>query len=71
MYLCSENKYSIFPFLQLCEVPGEKNLSPKVENYVLFRGLDEDLNPGHNLSGGSEGQFQRGKGGARAYEHFC
>ena len=39
----------------------------KVENYVSFSELTEDLSPGNSLSGGSEGLLQRGKGRARIY----
>ena len=42
----------------------------KVENYVLFGGLAEDLSPGDSLSA-SEGLFQRGNGEARIYRSFC
>ena len=39
--------------------------SLRVENYVLFSGLAEDLNLEDRLSDSSEGLLQRGKGGAR------
>ena len=37
----------------------------KVENYVLFGRLSEDLSPGDNLSGGSGGHSKEVKGGTR------
>ena len=43
----------------------------KVENYVLFCGLAEDLSPGDSLSDSSEGLLLRGKGGTRVYRSFC
>ena len=43
----------------------------KVENYALFGGHTEDLNPGDSLSDSSEGLFQRGKSRARTYRCFC
>ena len=39
----------------------------KVENFVLFGGIFEDL----SLSDRSEGLLQRDKGGARIYSSFC
>ena len=39
----------------------------KVENYVLFSRLSEDLSLEHSLSDSSEQLLQRGKGGAS----FC
>lgn len=39
----------------------------KVENYVLFNGLTEDLGPGYSFSDHSEEVFQRGKERARIY----
>ena len=43
----------------------------KFENYVLFAELAEDLSLGDSLSESSEGQFWRGKGGARIHMSFC
>ena len=43
----------------------------KVENYVLFGGLAENLSPGDSLSDSREGLFQRGKGGPGIYRMFC
>ena len=43
----------------------------KVENYVLFGGLAEDLSPGDSLSDSSEGLLQRGKVGVKIYRGFC
>ena len=43
----------------------------KVEYYVLFGRLSEDLNLGHCFSDGSEGQLQKGMGGTRIHKGFC
>lgn len=45
----------------------EKMHNVKVENYVLFNGLTEDLGPGYSFSDHSEEVFQRGKERARIY----
>ena len=43
----------------------------KVENYVLFGRLAENLNWGGSLSDSSDGPVPRGKGEARKYRSFC
>ena len=43
----------------------------KVENYVLFGGLTEDLSQGYSISDSFEGLFQRRKGGSRINRSFC
>ena len=45
--------------------------SLKVERYVLFGGLSEGVSLEDGLSGGSEGQLQKGKGGAKIEEFCC
>ena len=42
--------------------------TPKIENCVLFSGLDWRLKVGCNLSASSEDVFRRGKGAARIYK---
>ena len=42
----------------------------KVENYVLFDRLSEDLLLGDSLSDSSEGLFQSSNGGYRIYRSF-
>ena len=43
----------------------------KVKNYVLFRGLSEDIRLEESPSDGSEVLFQKGKGETRIYRSFC
>ena len=43
----------------------------KIENYVLFGRLTENLSLGGSLSDSSETLLQRGKGRARIYRNFC
>lgn len=52
-------------------LPTEETYNLKNENYVLFGGLAENLSPGDNLSGSSEGWLQRGEGGARMLRSFA
>ena len=51
--------------------PLKKIHNLKVENYVLFGGLPEDLSTGDSLSDTSERLLQRDKEGARIYRSFC
>ena len=55
--------------LQVCRLKKMHNL--KVENYVLYNGLTDDLNQRDSFSDSSEGLFRRGKGGARYIEVFA
>lgn len=49
----------------------QKNAWPEVEQYLLFGGIAEGLNPEGSFSDRSEGLLQRGKGGSRIYMSFC
>ena len=66
----------MFPSLELSQTFGtaltnrlstekKKTHNLKVENYVLFGRLSEDLSPGGSLSDSSKGLFPRGKGGSQ------
>ena len=54
----------------IIHVLTEKIHNLKVENYVLFGELAEDLSPEGSLSESSVGQLWRGEGGARIYRSF-
>ena len=70
-----ELKYIYWLLLQFNEYPSvfmfhwlkKKMYHLKVENYILFRGLAENLSLGGSLSDSSQGLLWRSEGGARIY----
>ena len=56
---------------KLSTLKKRKKHNLKVENYVLFSRVAEDLSPEGSLSDSSEGLLHRGKGGARLYRSFA
>ena len=64
----SSKNFIVLGFILLTE---KKRHNLKVENYVLFGGLPEDLSTGDSLSDTSERLLQRDKEGARIYRSFC
>ena len=57
--------------MYVCIVDWKKKMpNLGVENYVLLRGLTEDLSPGCSLSDSFEGLLWRGKGGYIGYIGF-
>ena len=50
---------------------GKEKCNLKVENYILFNGLSEDLSPGGSISDSFGGLLQKDKGATRICKSFA